>query len=469
MKAGLVGPSYVERSLPFDAQRTVNLFPVIDETQQGKEIAALYGAPGKTLFGAVGAGPIRALFSSANGRAFAVSNNTLYEVNSDGTSTVRGTLNTISTNCTIDENPFQLAICDGTSLYILTYATNVFGIVTDSDFPGSGTVTFMDSYFVYNVPSSGKFYISAQNDGTNVNALDFATAESSPDNLVRVIKAVGLLWLLGDRTVEVWSNTGGTDFPFSRTEGAVMDAGCAAAHSVVLLDNSIFWLGKDSRGKGIVYRANGAIPQRISTHAIEYALGQVSDLSVLRAYNYQQDGHAFYVLTGSGMSSTLVYDVSTNLWHERAYLNSRGDYETDRGICSMFAFNKTLVGDKLNGNIYQLDLSTYSDNGNAIKRQRTFTHIANEGRLLKFSELVVDFEYGDGLTSGQGSDPVAWLEISYDGGRTWSKEYQAKIGKLGNYQARARWGRLGGGKRMFTFRVTVTDPVKIAICGAYLR
>jgi hypothetical protein len=468
VKIGLVGPSYQERSLPFDAQRTVNLFPVLDETQQGKEVAALFGTPGKILFGAIGNGPIRAVFSAANGRAFCVSNNAFYEVFSDGTATNYGTLNTISTNCTMDENGVQVAICDGTYLYIFTYATNVFVQVTDSDFPGAGTVTYMDSYFVYNKPSSGRFYISGQYDGTTVDALDFATAESSPDNLVRVIKAVGLLWLFGDRTVEVWSNTGGTDFPFTRTEGAVMDAGCAAAHSVVLLDNSIFWLGKDSRGQGAVYRANGATPQRISTHAIEYSLQQVSDLSVLRAYTYQQDGHLFYVITGPGMATSIAFDVSTNLWHERAYLNSRGDFETDRAICSMFAFGKVLVGDKLTGNIYQLDMATYTDNGDAIRRERTFTHIENEGQRIRMNELVVDFEYGVGLTSGQGSDPVALLSISADGARTFSNEYSAGFGALGNRRARARWSRLGT-RRETTFKLAVTDPVKVAICGAYLR
>jgi len=70
MKLGLVGPTYQAYSLPFDAQRTVNLYPVLD--QMGKETAALYPTPGLLLFGTAGAGEVRGMFSATNGRAFVV-------------------------------------------------------------------------------------------------------------------------------------------------------------------------------------------------------------------------------------------------------------------------------------------------------------------------------------------------------------------------------------------------------------
>ncbi len=73
MKIPLVGPSYQQRSIPFDGQRTINLYPVLD--QQGKEVSALYGTPGLTLFGTAGTGPIRGLFT-ANHFCSAVRNDT---------------------------------------------------------------------------------------------------------------------------------------------------------------------------------------------------------------------------------------------------------------------------------------------------------------------------------------------------------------------------------------------------------
>ena len=468
MKLGLVGPSYQERSLAFDAQRTLNLFPVLDETQQGKEISALYGTPGLKLFATAGNGPIRGSFASVEDGGFVVSGNTLYKVNSDGSTTSMGVLNSITSICTLEENGQQLFICDGADLYVLTYATNAFVKVTAAGFPGGGTTCFIDGYTVVNKPNSGQFNISALYDATSWNALDFATAESSPDNLVRVASAVGQLWLLGDKTTEIWSNNGDTNFPFARIAGAKMDIGCASAQSVCLLDNSLFWVSKDKDGTMMVHRTKGFTPMRISTYAIEYKLSQVADPTQLRGYTYQENGHLFYVVTGTGMSTTFVYDVSTQQWHERAYLNAFGQLETHRAVTHMFIYNKHLVGDKSTGNIYDQSLDYFDDNGDQIKRQRIFTHIHNEGEPLRINQVMVEFEGGVGVQSGQGSNPQVWLEVSEDFGRTYGPEYYSTIGALGQYRTRAVWRKLGYAYQ-FTIRLTISDPVHVAICGAYAK
>src|SRR5574343_978654 len=166
MKVGLVGPTYQQRSLVFDAQRSINLFPVLD--QMGKEVAALYSAPGKSLFATAGIGPTRGSFASTNGRAFVVSGSMIYEVTAAGTTTSLGSLETSTGTVTIAENATKLAVCDGSKLYILTYSSNTFAKVTDPDFPSSvGMVTYIDVYFLVNQKSSGLFYISALNDGTS--------------------------------------------------------------------------------------------------------------------------------------------------------------------------------------------------------------------------------------------------------------------------------------------------------------
>lgn len=465
MKIGLVGPSYQERSLPFDAQRTVNLFPVIDETGQGKEISALYGTPGLALFTTVGIGPIRGEFSSTNGRAFTISNTQLFEISSTGISTLRGTLTSDISIVSIDENTTQLAICDGTDIYILEYATNVFTKVV-LPFTPALTLTYLDGYFIANT-TLGQFYVSDLQDGLNWPALNFATAESSPDGLVRVFGSLGQLWLQGDRTTEVWYNSGDVDFPFAKIQGANLQTGIAAAHSVVNMDNTIIWLGKSKDGQGIVYRATGYTPQRISTFAIEYAINKSLDLSNIRAYTYQQDGHIFYVMTGGNLETTLVYDAATQQWHERAALEADGLYSTHKGTTSMYAFGKHLVGDKTSGNVYHMSLDYYDDAGTEIRAKRVFTHLNNEGKSFSINELQVDYEYGVGLTLGQGSDPMVWLRVSEDGGRTWGSEFLASIGKIGEYKARCAWRRLGGTEDQLTFEVTITDPVKRSICGAY--
>lgn len=126
-----------------------------------------------------------------------------------------------------------------------------------------------------------------------------------------------------------------------------------------------------------------------------------------------------------------------------------------------------LVGDWETGNIYRLDLDTYTDNGDTIARVRAAPHIAQDLRWQFFQALQVDMESGVGVSSGQGSDPQAMLRWSDDGGFTWSSEIWAPIGKIGQGRTRVRWRRLGK-SRDRVFEVTITDPIKVALIGAGL-
>lgn len=450
----------------FDAQRCINLYAIKDE--QGKETAALYGTPGKALFSTAGLGPVRGEYASTNGRAFAVSGSILYEIDAAGTATALGSLDSSSGVVTLAENGPQLAICDGTLLYILTYSGNVFQKVTDPDLPSSvGMVAYIDGYFVVNENNSGRFYISALNDGTDWDALDFATAEGSPDNLIGVVNAVGQLWLFGSQTTEIWSNTGDSDFPFRRISGAKMETGIVSPYCAVQIDNSVIWVGKDLFGQGLVYKAQGFSPIRISTTPIEKRIQEANDLENINSYCYQEEGNTFFVLTGGGLETTLVYDLVTQLWHERAYLNVDGDFEQDLAASHMFAFGKHLVGDRKNGKIYEQSLNYYDDGGEPLCRERTYTHLSDEQKRIRYNTLNIGFETGVGLQTGQGSDPQVALRLSKDGARTWSDYYTTSFGAVGAYEKQVVFRRLGIAQQM-TFQIRITDPVKVAIIGSYL-
>jgi hypothetical protein len=428
----------------------------------------LLGTPGLTLFATCGAGVVLGGFTAGNGRVFFVSNNQLYELDSGGGSTVRGTITSFSGAVTFADNGLELGICDGTKAYILTYSSNVFAQITDADFPSSvGTIDFIDGYFVVNENATGKFYISALYNGSSWDALDFATAESSPDRLIRVINFVGQLGLLGESTLEIWRNTGDSTFPFSRISGSV-PIGTVSPYTVINIDTSVYWVGSNNQGNGIVYRAQGFTPTRISTETIERILQAEPNPELLRSWTYQQDGHVFLVITGGALETSLVYDLSTGLWHERAFLNEFGGYEQHLGSCCVYAFGKHLIGDRRNGNIYEMSLDVYSDNGSAIQRRRVYTHLLDELQQVRYNQLTIGFEQGVGLQSGQGSNPLVSLRISKDGARTWGNYYTTSIGATGQYTKEVTFRRLGI-QQICTFELTISDPVKVAITGSYLR
>lgn len=466
MKVPLVGSSKQERSFPFDHQRSVNLYPILD--QEGKEPSALYGTPGLSMYGVAGTGPGRGCFFATNGRAFSVSGSELYEIFAGGSTSFLGALLTRTGNVSLDENGQQLMICDGQYGYILTYGTNVFTQITDPDFPISGTCTFIDGYFVVNQINSGKFYISGQYDGLSWAPLDFATAESSPDSLLRVVQALGQLWLLGDKTTEVWTDTGASAFPFERISGAKLEVGILAPHTAIAVDNTLFWVGKDNIGTGIVYRAQGFTPQRISTNPIEQKLQAAPNSTTLRGYTYQEDGHTFYIITGGGMETTLCYDISTQQWFEKAFLNDAGQYELHLAAQTMYAFGQQLAIDRINGNIYTQAMNIYDDNGQEIAHDRIFTHLSDEDQRFVYKNLVLGIESGTGTQTGLGQNPQVVLYKSRDGGKTFSGGMMKTTGAVGKYRTRINFRRLGQASQM-TFRFRVTSPVKFAITGAYLN
>jgi len=399
MKTPILGSTYVARSVNAADARMVNLFPEI-VPEAGKEPAFLNRAPGLRLEVTVGTGPVRGLwaFSSSDSTAFVVSGTELYKITTAYVPTLIGTVAGTGP-VSLADNGTQLFIAANGPSYIYNNSTNAFGQITDPDFPGAVTVAYLDGYFVFNEPNSQKLWITALLDGTSIDPLEFASVEGSPDGLVAVIANFREVWAFGTNSIEVWSDTGATDFPLQRIPGAFNELGCAAPYSIAKMDNGLFWLGRDRRGQGIVYRANGYAGQRISTHAVEWQIQQYSDLSDAVAYTYQQDGHSFYVLIFPSADTTWVYDVATQAWHERAgFVN--GEFTRHRSNCQMSFNNNVIVGDYENGNVYAFDLEDYSDNGSIQKWLRSWRALATGTNTLKRTahhSLQLDCETGVGL------------------------------------------------------------------------
>jgi hypothetical protein len=370
------------------------------------------------------------------------------------------------------DNGTQLFIAANPQGYIYNSSTDAFQQITDPDFPGAGTVGYIDGYFVFNEPGTQKIWVTSLLDGTAVDPLEFASAEGNPDNVVAVFVDHREVWVFGTNSTEVWYDAGLLDFPLTRIQGAFNELGCAAPYSVAKMDNQVYWLGKDARGQGIVYRAAGYIGQRVSTHAIEWQMQEYADISDATGYTYQQDGHSFYVLNFPTANTTWVYDVATGAWHERAsFVN--GEFNRHRASSQMFFNATTVVGDYQNGKIYEFDLNEYSDDGSPQKWLRSWralpTGANNLARTIQHS-MQLDCETGVGLNNGQGENPQVMLRWSDDGGHTWSNEHWKSMGRIGRSGYRTIWRRLGATLKIRdrVYEASGTDPVRIYIMGAEL-
>lgn len=459
MNIPFVGPAYKSRSTPWSAQECVNLF--LEAGGQGaKSPAVLLGTPGMTEFATLkaGGGEVRGIWPASTGDLYAVCDNQFSKVTPAGLVTNLGTLDTSTGPVSMGDNGVQVFMADNPNGYVYTIASNAFAKVSDADWPGCAMVDYLDGYAVGITPNSGQFWVTDLYNAGSLSALDFASAEANPDKLVAVQVDHREVWLFGEKTVEVWYNSGDSSFPLSRVAGAFLELGCTAPFSVAKADNTQFWLGTN----GCVIRADGYTPKIISTRAIEAAMAGYPRVDDARAFAFSQEGHTFYVITFPTADVTWVYDAATDAWHQRS---SWGMGRWRANCVARFA-GKTIVGDVTSGRLYALDPASYTEAGQPIERVRVTAPLANEDVRLNHSRICVDFECGVGTGSGQGEDPQAMLSWSDDGGRTWSNEHAAGMGRQGEYRHRAIWRRLGQSRNR-VYKLRITDPVRVAILGAY--
>jgi len=376
---GFVGPSYTPRSVNVDAERSINLYPENVTDGTGAVRAYLIGTPGLRGFTniTVSGGPVRCLWTQ-NGRMFAVVGTGFYEVYATGRVRKYGRVvydDAPAMMCSNGIGGDQILILSGGYGYVFNTLTGVFVRlpVWNRDDPNTPdneyfpfpcqAIAFIDGYFLALRKDSREVRCTDVDDNMLWPGNAWLIVSTAGDNLRTMIATHRHLWLFGEHNSHIWYN-GAPDeeFPFVPLEGTAIEHGILAPSSVVSLDNTLFWLGSDVTGVGVVWRANGYTPERISTHAVEYWLKQCPRLSSSIAWAYQDEGHSFYVLYIPNAETSWVYDIATNAWHERATWNPDTlRWEPHLGRCHCYAFGKHLVGDRSSGQIYEMNLDFYDE------------------------------------------------------------------------------------------------------------
>lgn len=464
----LVGASYRSESVVAATERTMNWIPEIIEAEGGKAQIVLYPTPGlgvpKVTF-AAGSG--RGIFET-QGRVFTVQGTSLWEIDQNYNPTLRGSIQLDGNPVTMSGNGDggdELFVTSGNEGYVLDMLTNTLTNPVSDVTMGD----HLDGFFVALDATTSTLKISDSLDGNTWDPLQFVQRSDASDPWKAMISQGGEIWTIGSKTGGVFYNAGTAPFPFQLRTEAFFERGIIAPFSLALFDNSIAWLGSSQQGFGIVYRAQGYQPVRISNHAIEQAIDGYAVQSDAVGWSYEDRGHTFYVLDFPTAQRTWVYDASTQMWHERAKWDaSLGQYRSYRARHHCLGFEtRHLVTDPVDGAIYELDRNVFTDaGGDVLRRERVTAHTSSEHRQIVVDEVQIELERGVGLVSGQGSDPLIMFDFSRDGGRTWSNQRTVSAGRLGRYRARAKFYRLGLG-RDWVFRIAVSDPVAWRIIDGY--
>ncbi len=350
--------------------------------------------------------------------------------------------------------------------------------LTDPGFLGADTVAYIDGWWILNCPGTQTFYTNAQPYALNFDPAYYANKDAASDILICVIENKEELWLIGERTTEIWYDAGGAFFPFARLVGTLLQTGSKAVQSACQISangtDSLIWLGRNVQGEAVVVITSGFSWVVVSTPAVSHALASYSTLTDALGYVYEEDSHVFYVLTFPTADRTLVYDATLPpqyAWHERLSYDPYADqWHRHRSNCYMNFAGMRVVGDYQNGTLYQLTRASKTDAGWPLRavRRSPYVWAKSDRERVFLSQFQIDFTLGKGTASGLGSYPKARLRISRDYGATYGQYFEAPMGAQGQTLNRCIWRRLGF-SRGAVLEVEVIDPVGRDIAGVTLR
>jgi hypothetical protein len=471
---GLV--SYQSPTLPFSAQRCVNLYPAVAEAKSWSPFM-LKSMAGALDFGTAGTGVSRGSVVM-DGVLYTINGTTLFSIDSLGVSTTIGTI-LGEKRVVMAHNGEKLAIVApdvaGFNMWEYNATADTLTRVSDVDYLNSSTVVFKDGFYVFTQTFTGgqtnKFFNSALNDPLTFDALDIGTAELAPDGIIGSHVSHDELYILGEHTTEVFQNIGGAGFPFQRIPGASFEKGAHSKYSPIQWEGAFYFIGGGKNEKSAIWRAAGTgEPLKISTDAIDHEIQKfaVAEIAEAFSFTYSLDGSAFVGFTIRSVnidSRTFVFNVTASrsakqlIWTEQQTGVSDNAWRANSVVS---VYDKIIISDNVDGRLGYLDTGTYTEYGETFIREKITPPFAGDSSSLFLHKLELSIDAGRGQISGQGLDPQVEMDFSDDGARTWSNKLTRKMGKIGEYFKRVVWRRLGRIPAHRVFRFRVSDPISVS-------
>lgn len=453
-----VGQSYEHRSTAISIQKTMNLIPQREVT--GAANTSLTSWPGTKSFAT--AGGVNRGMTVFNDELYKVNDNTLFKIGSTGVYTELGTI-TGTNRCIFANDGTNLIITTGGDGYQFTGTT--LSQITDPDFQNGNSCTYLNQQIIFD-GNGGKFQVADVGDPDSLQPNNFATAESSPDDTIRVFAWREQLYIFGERTVETWYNSGTGNPPFSRVQNATMQVGLGAIHTVDATDEYTYFLGDDRR----VYRFSATQPQNITSIAISHQLDILGDISDAIGGVVRIEGQSFYILSIPSGNKTFAFNEEAEAW-----FNLSTKASEDRYIAESYVevYGKRLVADKDSGGVLELDLDTLTDDGEVRIQERIFGPVTPQdlgigsSRAL-MSRIWLHMEAGVGLITGQGENPQLMVSASFDGGKTFSNPSDVLLGRQGEGRIDVKYDYMQSFRTMFV-KIRCSDPVFFSLYGATLE
>jgi hypothetical protein len=360
-------------------------------------------------------------------KAIAVSNGKIFRIDaSDGTFVdVTNNLLTAGVRVIFTDDGTRVYMANGGKITtLLVGGTSTF--MADADAPTTVShVAFLDQYILANDIGTDDFYFSEPGDGT-VWDNEWFSAETDPDFITALAVKDREILVTGPESNEIWIND--LESPFSRKDPAYIQEGIVAPYSMVHANG--IWFGLSENKEIVVLRGRLTVPIDPGINEVIQGFTTVNDCL---ADTFKRAGKTFLMFSFPSEERTLVLDLSNGFFYEYGYWNTGlAEYKRYKGNCIAYAkgWNKTLVGDRSSGKIYEMSDSVYSDDGDIIRALRTTGHISHGTMNKKTSHGIrVRVKVTKPVPA---VEPNLLVQFNDDGEGVWSTEYSIPLARASN-------------------------------------
>lgn len=359
-------------------------------------------------------------------------------------------------------NGTWLYIADGGAL-VRWNGTGTTVQETDVNAPTNATkIAYIDGMIIANSAGSNEWHFAEPGEvytdplTWSFNSL---TAEAQSDAITAMAVAWREIYLLGNKSCEIWVNTG-TDSVFERTQ--YIERGIVAPETLAAGKNTLFWL--DDNGE--VIALEGRTP-RVVSKALAKEISRFSTLSTATATTISVGGRSWYVIMFPSNQRSFALDLDTMEWAEWSYWNTvTAKFEHYLGSQFVYcqAWGLRLITGRVrepNPKIYQVSEAFCDDAGSQIRRIIRTAHL-NFGTFAKkqSNQLSITLKRG-ALTNPNTDEPYLKLRWRNDG-KPFGTVRRIGLGKAGESEM-VRVIQTRGQFRTRQYELEVTDSIPVAI------
>lgn len=421
----VAGDSFISSAKDLSIQNTKGMF-VVPALNSLTGTAAVYSWPGQKIWstntGVTGdRGIHKQLFNS---KGWKVSGGTLYSFVSDGTQTSEGSIGG-SGLVSMEDNGTTLLIVTGGDAY--AHDGTTLSILSLSFTPVQ--VAYLNERFIL-LASNGDVYLSDVNSTTFGNEIAFQ-AKSSPDKTRGIAVFDQFLFIGGVDSFEPWQDIGSGNPSFARINGVIIENdGLANKYCFAQTETALYYLSDKKVPSRIISFQTRSLADK-NPGILELFYTYTKETAYLQSLKW--NGYNFILFFFPTEEIVWVYCEQTEFWHQ---LTHDVDDQLYLGKTCSWLFNKVIVGDRTNGNIYELDKDTYQNNSVTMVRERQFRPLSGEGFGVGRSNLqmkVIKYAMETGVGASD-DNPQIESTLSTDGGRSNGDTKWLSLGEEGDYQ-----------------------------------